>query len=239
MSYILDALRRADAERERGSVPGIHAQPAVLGEADNDQRRAPRASLWLGAGCGLLMLAALAWWFVGRDTPRPATEPVPATPLPVTVAPVALVPAPASAPASATTSASASATTPATAPVPTPLAEAPRKAPPKLAAAAPVKAPAAASKPVARVAADETPAPGAIEARVYTLSELPDEIRRELPQLATGGAMYSQNPSNRLLIVNGQAFHEGDKLAPGLTLEQIKLKSAVLEYKGYRYGITY
>ena len=27
MSYILDALRRADAERERGTVPGIHAQP--------------------------------------------------------------------------------------------------------------------------------------------------------------------------------------------------------------------
>ena len=27
MSYILEALRRADAERERGAVPNIHAQP--------------------------------------------------------------------------------------------------------------------------------------------------------------------------------------------------------------------
>jgi general secretion pathway protein B len=26
MSYILDALRRADAERSRGAVPGLHAQ---------------------------------------------------------------------------------------------------------------------------------------------------------------------------------------------------------------------
>ena len=26
MSYILDALRRADAERERGTVPSLHTQ---------------------------------------------------------------------------------------------------------------------------------------------------------------------------------------------------------------------
>jgi general secretion pathway protein B len=42
-----------------------------------------------------------------------------------------------------------------------------------------------------------------------------------------------------MLIVNGQVFHEGDTLAPGLSLEQINLKSAVLKLKGYRYGISY
>ena len=42
-----------------------------------------------------------------------------------------------------------------------------------------------------------------------------------------------------MLIVNGQLFHEGDTLAPGLTLEQIRLKSAVLKLKGYRVGIDY
>jgi general secretion pathway protein B len=107
-------------------------------------------------------------------------------------------------------------------------------------AASPVKPPlVAASKPAARVAASSASAPAAAEPRVYQLSELPDEIRRELPTLAVGGAMYSQNPANRMLIVNGQTFHEGDKLAPNLSLEQIRLKSAVLEYKGYRYGISY
>ena len=30
MSLILDALRKADAERERGSVPSLHSQPVVL-----------------------------------------------------------------------------------------------------------------------------------------------------------------------------------------------------------------
>ena len=51
--------------------------------------------------------------------------------------------------------------------------------------------------------------------------------------------MYSENPANRMLIINGKLFHEGDKLAPGLSLEQISLKSAVLRLKGYRYGISY
>ena len=33
MSYILDALKRAEAERERGAVPGLHSQPLVRSTA--------------------------------------------------------------------------------------------------------------------------------------------------------------------------------------------------------------
>ena len=51
--------------------------------------------------------------------------------------------------------------------------------------------------------------------------------------------MYSENAANRMLIINGQLFHERDKLGPGLVLVQIRLKSAVLEFRGYRYGISY
>jgi general secretion pathway protein B len=232
MSYILDALRRADAERERGSVPGIHAQPAMLGEADGETRRPASRGLWFGAGLGLALLALLAWWFLGHDSPPPAAPPMAVTPLPVTPPPVLAAPAPVAVPAPAVVAAPAPVAA-------APVAEAPRKPAPKVTVAAAAKPAPVASKPVARAAASTPSAPAATEPRVYALSELPDEIRRELPTLAVGGAMYSQNPANRLLIVNGQTFHEGDKLAPGLALEQIRLKSAVLEYKGYRYGITY
>ena len=75
--------------------------------------------------------------------------------------------------------------------------------------------------------------------RVYAQKDLPDDIRSSLPALAVGGATYSENPSNRMLIVNGALFHEGDKLAPEVTLQQIKLRSAVLSYRGYRYVINY
>ena len=51
--------------------------------------------------------------------------------------------------------------------------------------------------------------------------------------------MYSDNPGSRMLVINTQLFHEGDKLGPDLTLEEIKLKSAVLRYKTWRYSVTY
>lgn len=213
MSYILDALRRADADRERGSVPGIHAQPAGLPDADSEAPRSTRSGLWIGIAFVLLLLAVLGGWLLGHDTPPPAAAPVLAAPAPVS---------PASTPTPVPPGAALVAALP-PAPVPAP----PRAAEPARAAPAKAPTPAAASLPAAA------------EPRVYQLSELPEEIRRELPTLAVGGAMYSQSAANRMLIVNGQTFHEGDKLAPNLLLQQIRLKSAVLEYKGYRYGITY
>jgi general secretion pathway protein B len=105
------------------------------------------------------------------------------------------------------------------------------------AAAAAAAAPGAAARPPAQL---ETPASAATAAaRIYQQSELPDAIRAELPPLTIGGSIYSENPANRMLIVNGQLFHEGDKLAPDLFVEQIKLKAAVLRYKGYRYQTSY
>ncbi|HEY8706541.1 MAG TPA: general secretion pathway protein GspB, partial [Burkholderiaceae bacterium] len=119
---------------------------------------------------------------------------------------------------------------------PRPLAAAPaRAAVPRHAgeAAAPLAGTKGASRPTAPATA------AAPESRVYTVNELPDDIRRQLPAVAIGGSRYSPSKADRLLIVNGQALHEGDRIAPGLVLEQIKLKAAVLEYKGYRYAVTY
>ncbi|WP_253940095.1 hypothetical protein [Diaphorobacter sp. JS3050] len=65
MSYILDALRRAQAERGRGSVPGLHT-PASPVAVPTVQRAAPARGLpWMVlaalAGVGA---AAGAWWLV-------------------------------------------------------------------------------------------------------------------------------------------------------------------------------
>ncbi len=40
-------------------------------------------------------------------------------------------------------------------------------------------------------------------------------------------------------MINGQVFHEGDRLGAGLVLERIKQKSAVLAYKGWRYEVVF
>ena len=77
------------------------------------------------------------------------------------------------------------------------------------------------------------------EPRVYKPAELPPEIRQQLPSMTVGGAMHSENAASRMLILNGQLYREGEQLAPGLTLERIQLRSAVLVFKGWRYEIAY
>lgn len=226
MSYILDALRRADSERDRGAVPGVHARqvPLAGGDGDAPSARVP-GWLWPVAAVVVLVIGALVWMLLGRDPPRDVAAITP------TAAPVPL-PAPSPSPAPLPAPPPAEPVVPAPRPpVALPTAKPPARALPAAPLAGPVARPEAAPEPKAKASATEP--------RIYTVAELPDEVRRDLPTLAIGGAMYSENPANRMLIINGQTFHERDRLAPGLLLVQIKLKSAVLEFKGLRYGITY
>ncbi|QTN22426.1 general secretion pathway protein GspB [Rhizobacter sp. AJA081-3] len=220
MSYILDALRRADAERERGGVPGLHTQPTPSA-GDDDEASAPARGLrpwhWVVLGLAGGLAAAVAWQWPGSEVP---TAPLPTPPVPMAAAP-ALESAPAPVPVVTPRPAPA----PVAAPPATPVEIAPMRATPK---PAPATASAAAPAPVA---------PAAAPTRVASLADLPVEARRGLPPLAFGGSIYSNTPANRLLIVNGQLMHEGDALGPGVTLEQIKPKAAVLNIGGQRFEI--
>jgi general secretion pathway protein B len=73
--------------------------------------------------------------------------------------------------------------------------------------------------------------------KIYSFAELPDAIRRELPRLTYGGGSYSGDKASRLAFLNGQVFHEGDTIAPGLVLRQVKQKGVILAYKGYRFEL--
>jgi general secretion pathway protein B len=42
-----------------------------------------------------------------------------------------------------------------------------------------------------------------------------------------------------MLIVNGQVFNEGSEIAPGLVVEEIKSRTAVLRFRGARYTVAY
>ena len=90
MSYILDALRRADAERQQGGVPGLHTPPSSQAAAPAPQ--SPRL-LWGGAAVLLLILCgALGWWWT-----RPAVVVVNAVASPAVAPALVIPPAPAAA----------------------------------------------------------------------------------------------------------------------------------------------
>lgn len=241
MSYILEALKKAQAERQLGSAPTIHA-PAAHAAPQAVERRKP---LVIGAAAGVLLVAgAIFAWRQHGATPAPvAAAQVPAAavvsrPVPSAAVPahdaaatehaapsVALVGAPDAPPAAAR-----SAKLPAVEPA--------HKAPAPHPAAAPVAAPAqAAPADVARAAPVPVSAPA--DDGLPTLSGLPDAVRRDVPKVAFGGYMYSPNPADRLVLVDKALRHEGEEVAPGLMLEKLLPKGAVLNFRGYRYRVPF
>lgn len=238
MSYILEALKKAQAERARGAIPGVDAQPLPT-----IAPRAPaRQWLWITGALLVLALGAVLLWpgvhRQQRDTlaePAPpvamraedgagrAAAPTPQTPAPTTKATPAPVPA-AVAKGQAATDQSAAMT-----PVPAP-------------AAAPVVSPTPPAKPARKMG--ETPLaanPAATPApeRIALLQELPAQIQREIPPIAINGYLYASNPADRSVLINNRLRREGDQLADGLTLEKLLPSEMVLNYRGYRYRVSY
>lgn len=231
MSYILDALKRAEAERGRGQVPGLHSQsPSALATPSGEWSPRHRA-LTVATGLGALLVVAglSAWWWMDGRAPAPSpdnTLPVPAaapTPQERPTTPPVVAEAPA---------ATAAPVLPILAPVPQPAPVAVREP------AASGARPASTGEPPAAPQADAkaaTPAKG----EVRSFAALPPEVRAQLPQVNVSGSTYSSNPVHRMLIVNGQVLQEGAEIAPGLQLETIGPRSAVLNHRGMRYSIGY
>jgi general secretion pathway protein B len=258
MSYILDALKRADAQRERDPSRGIHAQPAALGPARSAGGTPPW--VWAGAAAVVAVLGAAAAWYLlderGAGAPPAAAHDVAATRLPAPAAAPGLAP-PMAAPVPAAVTAP---------PVSEPVAAAVLPPPQAPQAAVPdeEQAPAARRRrrigvPVAAVPAAVAPAshaaaaPGAVQpaaaapagtaaAAVPASAAAPaiaTGLPPDAPKLAISGGVYSSNRAQRLLIVNGQVVNEGADLGAGVVLEEIRPKAAVLRFRGARYTVGF
>ncbi len=62
MSYILDALRKADAQRVRDPARGIHAQPLRGSMGDARRGAVYRPWVWFAAAAGVVSLATAGWY---------------------------------------------------------------------------------------------------------------------------------------------------------------------------------
>jgi general secretion pathway protein B len=223
MSYILEALKKADAdrERERAGVPDLRAQLDAA-VPDVDAVRQSAHWRWAVAVVAALLVAVGAWQWFDDDAPPPPETVAPAAVAAPTAVPAA-VPLAVPAPVAPAQPASPTAR-------PAPAVPAPARAPAQITArpAAAAPRPAPAPKPVS------SPASATADAKLYALAELPPDVRAQLPALAVGGSVYSPAAASRIVILNGQVFREGDQPVDGLSVEQIRLKSTVLAFRGYR-----
>ena len=264
MSYILEALKKSNAERERGAVPDLHAQPLTLAGGDEDAP-AGQAKLWLGlaAGAVIVLAAVLGWRFTAREAPpllataralhpHPHPHPHPhrcwrRRQLRPRRLHRRLLPSPSSPGPGSRAGASRNAE-PTARHVPSPASHTRSSVGGGGGTAATRKKARAARAPQtpdaiagSRRHGEEARGAGArstcFRSALALLAELPDDLRRQVPAMAIGGSVYSPQRASRMLIVNGQVLREGDPVAPELQLEQIGAKAAVFSIRGQRFEV--
>jgi general secretion pathway protein B len=207
MSFILDALKKAEAERQRQTGPTLLEVRVTA-----PRRRFPLWTMIIG---GLLAINILLLIIFALR--RPATVSTPGNAPVAAAAPsVAPVPAPAL-PAAAVVPAA-----------PTPAA------PTAAAAASAPNAPANSLEGPVQNAADLEPALPARNANSDNADEPPSlsEISGEMPDLRLDLQVYAAHPADRYALINMHRVHEGDVLPEGPRVLAIERDGVKLSYRG-------
>jgi general secretion pathway protein B len=235
MSFILDALRKSETERQRQTSPGL----VTAGQRPPARRRAVWIPVLVVVLIGNFSLLAVLWW---RDRPAaaPPAASAPATPAPPVQPPVARVPTRSQSLADVAGIAPAAEDFAAEVETAERYAEAPTQeqytevlAPPpdSLDAAEPVtgtNAQAGPSGPPAHIRAAALP----------TVSELAASGALALPELHLDIHVFSSKPAERFAFINMKKYTEGATLADGPRVEEISPDGVVLSHNGQRFLLT-
>jgi general secretion pathway protein B len=209
MSFILDALRKSEHERERRALPGLVEAPLS---------RSSRPLLrWVVAGFAALLVVNLAvlGYVLWRPSPVAASAPRAVAPEPAAApAPRGVVPD--VRPLSSEANADDPGETLDLPPVPMK-----SEAPAAVAETMPANA-----RPAATPAAP-------------LLRQLPAAVAGALPPLNLDLHVYSPVAAQRFVIINGQRLREGGTLREGMQVEAITPTGVVLTHQGTRFMLSH
>jgi hypothetical protein len=71
--------------------------------------------------------------------------------------------------------------------------------------------------------------------RVFELNDLPRSVRQSLPDLFISVHLYSDEPKSRMINIKGQMVREGQTVTDDLKLEEITPDAVIFSYQGYRF----
>ena len=234
MSFILDALRKSDADRQRAATPGL-ADVRYAG-------RKSRRNIWLPILVAVLaanMVFMGMQWFsrtggrpvaeVAGPGPRASNPPVAAPATPVATAPAANI-----RPLARETELGEPQLEP---PVDSEFATAPvvTQQGPSLPTPDPVPAmppttatPVTPAKP-SRIRADDD---------LPTVEEVIGSGAVKIPMLNLDLHVYSDQAANRFVIINAHKYKEGSQLTEGPTVESITKDGVILSSQGRRFTLS-
>jgi len=215
MSYILEALKKADQERTLGSVPDLETPHWGV-------RRSVRHYRWVWVVAALLLVNGVLLAFLlgrgtGEDEAPVLASSAPSKP-PDLVAPVSPVPG----------AGTTVVTRPRSAMQPAPVRPAVVAK-----AAMPATGPEAAPAPVSV----QQPEPPPHQSGVQLWSDLPLEFRSTFPLPHIDVHVYADQPERRFILVDLQKYREGDTLESGAVIEKILPQGLQLYYRDTRFEI--
>jgi general secretion pathway protein B len=226
MSYILDALRKSEQERQ----PGTPARP---GGPVHNVLLPWRGGWLLVIGIILLLFllaAAVVFWrsTVSRISSEAAvavTSPsVAPTAAPPAAEPVAVAPPPVTAVKKESPVRDLAEQTQVPVPV---TSKKPSTAPRRKVAAIKQGPSSQADGPAVLLETDNTP----------LLQQMPPEMQRAIPPMAVTIHVYSPQESQRILFINNREYHKGSLIEGGIRVEEIVPDGAVLSYQGERFKL--
>ena len=242
MSFILDALKKSESDRQRQGGPALFEVKVAP----------PRSGLppWAVAIAVLFVLnLGLVGWLLLRHTPAASAAAPPAAmpanpPMPGAGAqpPAAATAAPAIAPAAAV---AAGASVAPAAPAPSLTRAAPAQAPSDGGDELPAAGGAGAgASPDDYAPAAETPPAGSsgrvrrgTDAGVPLYQQLVTAPNSQLPQLHLDLHAYAERAEDRWVLINMHKLHEGESLE-GVRVERITADGAVLSWQGSQFLLT-
>ena len=217
MSFILDALKKSESERQRGDGPALHEMKMA------PPRRG--VATWLIVLAGLLVINIAVLCVVLLRGPHGAPSPGEAQT--VAASPAAAVP------------------DALTRPPPTPAAITPAPAPPapapEVATARPSDDDAPAVEPPRAATDAQAGTQTGVEATGGSSGELPTYQQAatapgaNLPPLALNLHSYSTNPADRFIFLNMARLREGQTSPQGIRVETITPDGAILSWQGQKF----
>jgi len=234
MSYILEALKKSEQQRELGRVPGITSVH------ENTTKSVSGKWLWLIVGILLLNAGLLVFLLWPEPEPEPSTaaaplrKPIQRRPDRPAVAPVVSQPPALENPVPGVPQTTRMAPVP-----PEPLAAEPVKTE---TAVMPVlqELPVAAAEIHAQPQAEQpsTPAVKAYAPELPVWPQIPTHLFQQLSgSLRLDVHVFSDQPQKSFVLINMRKYRQGEKLQEGAQLDEITPEGVILSFSGQRFKL--
>ncbi|MGC1508439.1 general secretion pathway protein GspB [Ketobacter sp.] len=232
MSYILDALRKSEQDRQRGKVPDFHSNPSPVSSESGK-----RLNIWAVIAIAVVLinltLVAVFWNRLMPDSAeqptavaeRPASDSVP-EPVQQQPAEPASIPAPAIPPSVVAEDSSAT-----EASVGQPVSPAQQQNEPQFETIRPAQSSTGES--------EDTVETGSVPQMAYVpqIEELSSIDRQNIPDMTFSSHMFSSVSKYRSVIINGKRLKEGQRYNNDIVVREITESGVVMSQGGLLFQV--